>query len=84
QNVRMTNIVRQPAPPPPGPPARLTYAGVCMAQHESNTLIIKSKDDKSNDDIQKVLKKTLKDIKIDRMRTTTKGTVVLNLPDPTS
>ena len=81
QSAKMSDIVRQPAPPPT---TGLSYAKVCMAKHESNTLIIKGKNNKTSEDIQKVLKTTLKNIKIDKMRTTHNGSVVLNLPDPTT
>ena len=76
-----TNIAN---PPPPSVTAsgtvKETYAQ--KAKKETNTLVLKSTGNQSDTQIKEVVKNYLKDVKIDKMRTTKKGSIVLNLPDP--
>ena len=60
-----------------------------LARHESNTLIIKAKEGQIRDELYeeemcKVVKSKLKDVKIDKMRFTPNKSVILNLPDSES
>ena len=55
-----------------------------LAKQESNTLIIKPNDGQTTEDMCKVVKSTLKNIKIDKMKITHQKSVILNLPDTES
>ena len=60
-----------------------------LARHESNTLIIKAKegqfgDESYEEEMYKIVKSNLKDVKIDKMKFTRNKSVVLNLPDSVS
>ena len=52
-----------------------------LAKQESNTLIIKPNEGQTTEDMYKVVKSTLKHVKIEKMRITNQKNIVLNLPD---
>ena len=88
QTDKMAAIVHPPTPAMHGDntpasqllaPQRRTYADTI--KQEANTIIIKGTSEQSNEEIKKVVKTTLKDFKIDKMKTTKANAVVLNMPD---
>ena len=88
-NARAADIVHQPAEAGAWTEVLSKNAKRKMARYESNTLIIKAKegqisDESHEEELCKVVKSNLKDVKIDKMRFTPNKCVILNLPDPES
>ena len=82
---KVTDIAQLAPQAPPVLPPKPSYANALSGRkHESNTLVIKANEGQSSDEMCKVVKSALKDVKIDKMRITPQNSVVLNLPDTAS